>query len=141
MTDFQTDAEAAVAELIATLPDDFGKLTLPQVEAIHAAHTAIMEIKTASNDAQQAILDRIVPRLTSPTQTIGEVATAAEIAEVDGLNRRYLMAERAGVALDAWEDRAGAARYGIPPREDHEPVMMEDPDGTLTIGVERRPNT
>jgi hypothetical protein len=137
MTDFDADPEAAVAALIATLPDDFGELQISQLEAIAEAHRALLEIMQASTDAANVVLDRIRPRFTSPDQTLGEVATDAERAKVDGLNRRYLAAERAADALRRWEERSGASNYGLPPvhPEEREPLFAEEPDGTLTVRV------
>src|SRR3954447_19869646 len=80
MNDFRTNPEAAAAELLAGLPDDFLRLSIPQLRAVGEALQAIGEAMLEVADAQQEVLDRLRSRMTSSEQSIGEVATEAEVA-------------------------------------------------------------
>jgi hypothetical protein len=127
--------EAHVAGLIAELPDDFGDLTPSDLRSLMTAHEAILDILRESALAAEAVLDRIEPRITSPTQPIAEVMTEAEQAEFEGAHRRHMHAERASAALNTWEERSGAARYGWPCMGPSDPCTIEAPDGTLELRI------
>lgn len=135
MTTWQSDPEAAVAELIASLPDDFGSLTFPQLRAVGEAHGHIAEAYVAAAHAQRSVLDRVVARGCPPDAPFGEHATEAEAAEMHAALRRSMSAERADAALNAWERRAGAPRYGLGGGLPVEPGFIEMPDGTLAVRV------
>jgi hypothetical protein len=137
--DWEHDPEETAAALIATLPDDFGALRFAELDALKEARGRILVAGLAVLDAEKGLLDRVTAeRHPSPAQTLGEVMTEAEQAELLGLNRRLLGFERATAALDAWYERSGARAFGWPgPVGPVEPLVIEEPDGELSLLVEK----
>jgi AcrR family transcriptional regulator len=139
MADVPQDLEAAAAELIARLPDDWREMRLPEMETRAELSQSIFDAMNESLDILDAVFDQLRPRVTSPDQTLGEVATEAEAAMFDGALRVNLSAERARAALEGWDERSGYNAYlrsqGVELNHPVEPSTVEAPDGTLTLMV------
>jgi hypothetical protein len=127
--DFEHDPEAAVAALIGRLPDIWGELTHEDHQALGVAFGGLGELMITAATRIETIVDGLRDRGLSSGATTGDVATEAEMAELDGLYRRLLTLERAQAAIDAWEVRAGVPCAAGP----REPLVSEEPDGSIVV--------
>jgi len=107
MADVQQDLEAAAAELITRLPDNWLDQRLPELEESVALRQTVASVMEESLDAIADVLVQAVSRPHQPDQPLNEVTTEAEQAAFDAAWLRYFDAERAHALLESWAERSG----------------------------------
>lgn len=121
------DPEALVAAVIAGLPAEFGNFTRRDIEALRQVGAILLVTAEQALAIERELLDRLDARFTRKGQPLREVATEAELDQLEAAMRRSLAVERAQAALGEYKRRIGVP-WDVP-----EPTVSitEDPDGEL----------
>jgi hypothetical protein len=135
-----TDLSDAAAELIAQLPEDANQMSVSDAQAFYALGVKTAQAGIAADDELATLLELAGSRGAGDQSPLVEFLTGEERTALDRLMRRSLDAERASVALNAWEAHSGLDELtlrltGIPALKLVEPTMTltEDPDGGLVF--------
>lgn len=122
-----SDPEALVAAGIADLPTRFGDFTAADLAAMHRlGGTLLFQARRAIGDERE-LIDRLDARFTYEGQPLRELASEAELDELEAAMRRSLAVERAQAALNEFQ-----RRIGVPwPVPEPKISVTEDPDGSL----------
>lgn len=122
-----SDPEALVTAVIADLPDQFGDFTRRDIEALRQVGAILLVTAEQALAIERELLDRLDERFTRKGQPLREVATEAELDELEAAMRRSLAVERAQAALAGYK-----RRIGVPwPVPEPKISITEDPDGEL----------
>jgi len=122
------DPELLVAKVISMLPDRFIDFARADLEIGTRITGTLLVLQALAKEDERAVLDRLEPRLERDERTIREVATEAELAELNAVVRRYLAVEQAQAAWAEYE-----RRIGVPWPVPELLTTSEEPDGTLVM--------
>jgi hypothetical protein len=123
-------AERETAKVLAVLPDRWDEFGIADARALNALGGTLLELARQADEAETAILAGIEARGWSDEQTLGEVATEAEVVELVRIFRQQLAVERAIDARNEFMRRIGVP-WEVAPQ--WEPTIREELDGTVTL--------